>query len=140
MVYRWLADLVVVLHAAFVAFVVLGAVAVLRWPRIAWVHVPAAVWGVLIELLGWTCPLTPLENAWRARAAEVGYQGGFVEHYVLGALYPADLTRTIQWGLGALVLVLNAGAYGLLLVRRRGAGSSRDAPSRRHGPSTGWRP
>ncbi len=121
-VYQWLADLVVVLHAAFVAFVVLGGLAVMRWPRLAWAHIPAAAWGVVIEFMGWTCPLTPLENAWRARAAGAGYQGGFVEHYLLGALYPAGLTRSVQWGLGAIVLVLNAGAYGVLLVRRRHRG------------------
>jgi hypothetical protein len=119
MAYRWLADLVVVVHATFVAFVVLGALAVVRWPRLAWVHVPAAVWGVLIEFLGWVCPLTPLENAWRARAAGAGYQGGFIEHYVIGALYPEGLTRALQWELGTVVLVLNAGAYGMLLARRR---------------------
>lgn len=140
MAYRWLADLVVVVHVAFVAFVVLGALAVMRWPRVAWVHVPAAIWGVLVEVLGWTCPLTPLENAWRARAAGAGYQGGFVEHYVLGALYPADLTRAVQWGLGALVLVLNAVAYGVLLARRCGGGSSHDSPPRRDGAAPQWRP
>jgi Protein of Unknown function (DUF2784) len=121
-VYQWLADLVVVLHAAFVAFVVLGGLAVMRWPRLAWVHVPAAAWGVLIEFMGWTCPLTPLENAWRARASGAGYQGGFVEHYLLAALYPAGLTRSLQWGLGTVVLVLNAGAYCMLLARWRRRG------------------
>jgi len=118
----WLADLVVVLHAAFVAFVVLGALAVLRWPRLAWVHVPAAVWGVLIEFMGWTCPLTPLENELRARASGAGYRGGFVEHYLLATLYPAGLTRSIQWELGTVVLVLNAGSYCMLLARRRRRG------------------
>jgi hypothetical protein len=140
MVYRWLADLVVIVHVAFVAFVVLGALAVMRWPRVAWIHVPAALWGVLVEFLGWTCPLTPLENAWRARAAGAGYQGGFVDHYVLGALYPADLTRTVQWGLGALVLVVNAVAYGILLTRQRGGGSSPPLPPRRDRVASGRRP
>jgi hypothetical protein len=119
MLSRWLADLVVVVHAAFVAFVVLGAVAVLRWPRLAWVHVPAAIWGVLIEFAGWTCPLTPLENALRSRAGEAGYAGGFVEHYIVATLYPGGLTRAIQYALGAAVLAINVGVYALVIRRRR---------------------
>lgn len=139
MVYRWLAELVVVCHVAFVAFVVLGALVVVRWPRAAWVHVPAVAWGVLVEVYGWTCPLTPLENAWRAQAAEAGYQGDFVEHYLLGALYPAGLTRTVQWGLGALVLVLNVGVYAILLARRRQPATPREGPAAgREGVSTPW--
>jgi hypothetical protein len=119
MIFRWLADGVAVLHAAFVAFVVLGGLLVLRWPRLAWAHVPAAVWGVLIEFGGWICPLTPLENALRARAGQAGYAGGFVEHYVLRVLYPERLTREIQWVIGTVVLVLNALVYGSLWMRRR---------------------
>jgi hypothetical protein len=119
MIFRWLADGVAVLHAAFVAFVVLGGLLVLRWPRLAWAHVPAAVWGVLIEFGGWICPLTPLENALRARAGQAGYAGGFVEHYVLRVLYPEGLTREVQWVIGTVVLVLNALVYGSLWMRRR---------------------
>jgi hypothetical protein len=119
MIFRWLADGVAVLHAAFVAFVVLGGLLVLRWPRLAWFHVPAAVWGVLIEFGGWICPLTPLENALRARAGQAGYAGGFVEHYVLRVLYPEGLTREVQWVIGTVVLVLNALVYGSLWMRRR---------------------
>jgi len=118
-IYRWLADALLAVHAAFVAFVVLGGLAVLRWPKLAWVHVPAAAWGALIEFRGWICPLTPLENAWRMRAGEVGYTGGFIEHYLLPALYPAGLTRPTQWVLGAGVLVANLGAYGVLYRRWR---------------------
>jgi hypothetical protein len=119
MIFRWLADGVAVLHAAFVAFVVLGGLLVVRWPRLAWFHVPAAVWGVLIEFGGWICPLTPLENALRARAGQAGYAGGFVEHYVLRVLYPEGLTREVQWVIGTVVLVLNALVYGSLWMRRR---------------------
>jgi hypothetical protein len=119
MIFRWLADGVAVLHAAFVAFVVLGGLLVLRWPRLAWFHVPAAVWGVLIEFGGWICPLTPLENTLRARAGQAGYAGGFVEHYVLRVLYPEGLTREVQWVIGTVVLVLNALVYGSLWMRRR---------------------
>jgi hypothetical protein len=118
-IYRWLADALLTVHAAFVCFVVLGGLAVLRWPRLAWVHVPAAAWGALIEFSGWICPLTPLENAWRVRAGEVGYNGGFIEHYLLPTLYPAGLTRPTQWVLGIGVLVVNVGAYGLLYHRMR---------------------
>lgn len=111
MLYRWLADWLVTMHAAFVAFVVLGGLAVVRWPRLAWVHGPAAIWGAFIEFSGWICPLTPLENAWRARAGEAGYTGGFIQHYLLRALYPAGLTRATQFLLGAGVVILNVAAY-----------------------------
>ena len=87
------ADAVVVLHVCFVLFVLLGGLLALRWPRLTWVHVPAALWGVVIELGGWICPLTPLENALRQRGGSAGYHGDFVEHYILPVLYPAGLTR-----------------------------------------------
>jgi hypothetical protein len=119
MPYRLLADLVLVLHAAFVVFVVLGALLVLRWPRIAWVHVPVALWGAGIEFVGGICPLTPLENHWRRLAGELGYPGGFVEHYVVSALYPDGLTRTVQIVLGALVVVVNVTIYAWAVRRNR---------------------
>lgn len=115
----FLADLVLLVHFAFVLFVVLGWILVLRWPKVAWIHVPAAVWGFLIEVGGWICPLTPLENSLRRQAGEAGYSGGFVEHYVLPILYPEGLTRTVQLVLGALVLVVNGAAYGYMWWRRR---------------------
>ena len=111
MSYRLLADLVLVVHAAFVVFVMLGGVAVLRWPRLAWVHLPAAIWGAGIEFSGGICPLTPLENHWRQLAGEQGYTGGFVEHYVVAALYPEGLTRGLQIALGLAVLAVNAAVY-----------------------------
>ena len=117
--YGLLADLVVVLHAAFVVFVVAGGFLAIRRPRLAWIHVPVAVWGAAIEFGGWVCPLTPLENDLRARAGEAGYSGGFVDHYLYPVLYPVGLTERHQWVLGGLVLLLNAVAYGLLLRRRR---------------------
>jgi Protein of Unknown function (DUF2784) len=119
--YRLLADLVLILHAGFVAFVVLGAVLALRWPRIAWVHVPVVLWGAGIEFLGGICPLTPLENHWRRLAGELGYPGGFVEHYVMSALYPDGLTRQVQLVLGALVLLVNVLIY-TWVFRRRSCG------------------
>ncbi|MGH7899415.1 MAG: DUF2784 domain-containing protein [Candidatus Binatia bacterium] len=117
--YRLAADLVLVGHFAFVAFVVLGGLLVLRWPRMAWAHVPAALWGVLIEYSGSLCPLTPLEIAWRERGGEAGYPGGFVEHYVTAVLYPQGLTREHQIVLGTLVLAINAALYSVLILRGR---------------------
>ena len=120
--YRVLADLVVGVHALFVAFVVVGGLLVLRWPWVAALHVPAAVWGALIEFQGWICPLTPLENALRAAAGQAGYRGGFIEHYLLPVLYPAGLTRSVQLVLGALVIVVNVVVYAVVvwrLARRR---------------------
>jgi hypothetical protein len=121
LLYRIAADLVVLIHAAFVAFVVVGGVLAIAWPRVAWVHVPCALWGVLIEFGGWICPLTPLENALRHRAGDAGYPGGFVEHYVLAAIYPAGLTRTTQWVLGTLVTAINLAVYAYIVARHRRA-------------------
>lgn len=118
--YAILADLLVVVHLAFVVFVVLGGLLVLRWRRTAWLHVPAAVWGALIELRGWVCPLTPWENRLRRLAGDAGYTGGFIEHYVLPVLYPGALTRQIQIGLGLAVIVLNVVIYGAVVLRSRG--------------------
>lgn len=119
MTYRLLADAVVVLHFAFVLFVVFGGLAVLRWPRLAWLHVPAAAWGALIEFGGWICPLTPLENALRERGGDLGYSGGFIDRYVTGLIYPHGLTRTMQFAAGALVLAINALVYWRLWSHRQ---------------------
>jgi hypothetical protein len=119
LIYRALADLVLVVHSGFVLFVVLGGLLVVRWTRVAWLHVPAAIWGVLIEYSGWICPLTPLENSFRVRGGEAGYSGGFIEHYVLPTLYPAGLTRSTQIVLGSVVLILNLTAYSIVVARLR---------------------
>jgi uncharacterized membrane protein YhhN len=113
-----LADLVVLLHFAFVLFVIFGGLLVLRWPRLAHVHLPVALYGALIELVGWICPLTPLEKRLRESAGLEGYQGGFVEHYILPVLYPAGLTREVQWILGMLVLGINLVVYAVVLRKR----------------------
>ena len=117
--YRIAADLVVALHFAFITFVILGGFVAWRWPRVAWLHVPIALWGALIEFAGWICPLTPLENALRRSAGDAGYAGGFIEHYVIPVVYPAGLTPAFQVALGVGVLAVNGIAYGVLLSRRR---------------------
>jgi hypothetical protein len=118
LIYRGLAAAILTLHFGFVLFVVAGGLLVLRWPRLAWLHVPAAVWGALIEYSGWICPLTPLENSFRTRGGESGYSGGFIEHYIQPVLYPAGLSRGTQIILGSLVLLVNLTAYGVVLARR----------------------
>ena len=123
MPYRLLADLVVGVHALFVAFVIAGGLLALRWPWVAAVHLPAAVGGALIEFRGGVCPLTPLENSLRASAGQAGYEGGFIEHYLLPVLYPAGLTRGVQLSLGALVIAVNLVVYALVLRRRLARGS-----------------
>ena len=119
MIYRWLADGVLLLHLGFVLFVVLGGLLVLRWPGVAWLHLPAAIWGVLIEYTGWICPLTPLENSFRTRGGQTGYSGSFIQHYIQPLLYPAGLTRSTQVALGSLLLILNLAAYGVAISRKR---------------------
>lgn len=119
MIYRVLADLVLVIHLAFVLFVVLGGLLVPRWPRLAWLHLPAAVWGVLIEYSGWICPLTPLENSLRVKGGEAGYTTGFIQHYIQPTLYPSGLTRPTQLVLGSIVLLLNLAAYAIVFRRSR---------------------
>jgi hypothetical protein len=120
---RALATGVLVLHLAFVLFVVLGGILAVRWPRVAWVHLPAAGWGAWVEFAGWLCPLTPLENALRRQAGLARYESGFVEQYLLPILYPAALTRELQWGLGASVLLVNVVIYAWALrVRARRSG------------------
>ena len=114
-----LADLVLVLHAAFVAFVALGGFLVIARPRLAWVHVPAALWGAGIELTGAICPLTPLENELRMRAGRAAYEGDFVGRYLLPVLYPEGLTRDAQLMLGVAVVAGNALLYLIAFRRRR---------------------
>ena len=119
MVYRFMADLVLVVHLAFVAFVVFGGFLVWRWRRLAWVHVPVALWGAAIAATGFTCPLTPLENRLQRLGGRAGYQGGFIEHYVTAVLYPAGLTREAQLVLSAGVLALNLVVYWRVVVLSR---------------------
>jgi hypothetical protein len=118
------ADVVLIVHFTFVAFVIAGGALVLRWPRLAWLHVPAVFWGAVVEFAGWICPLTPLENGLRGAAGEAPYAGDFVEHYLVALLYPQGLTRDLQLLFGLLVIAVNALFYALVLFRMRGG----DAP------------
>jgi hypothetical protein len=111
MLYRLLADATALLHLAFILFVVLGALLVVRWPRLMALHLPAAVWGVLIEFGGWYCPLTNVENYFLHRAGEAGYKGGFVSHYIFSMIYPAGLTRGLEIAIGVFVLAVNVALY-----------------------------
>jgi hypothetical protein len=121
MAYSVLADLVLLVHLAFLLFVAVGGFAVLRRPGLAWIHLPAVAWGVLIEYAGWICPLTPLEVWLRRRGGGAGYEGGFIEHYVTAFLYPEGLTRAWQVALGTLALLVNAAIYWRTLEKRRRA-------------------
>jgi hypothetical protein len=114
MTYPLLADLVLIAHLAFVAFVLFGGLLVLKWRRIAWLHLPAAVWGAVVEFTGWICPLTPLENWLRTQSGEATYARDFVGRYLPPILYPDALTPDIQVVLGALVLMVNLAIYGWL--------------------------
>jgi hypothetical protein len=114
-----MADLIVLVHFAFVVFVVLGGLLALRWPLVVWLHVPAVIWGAVVEFTGWICPLTPLENRLRAASGEASYQGDFIAHYILPALYPDGLTRQDQLMLGAVALAINIAIYAVVIARKR---------------------
>ena len=119
MLNRIAADLTLVLHLGFIVFVVVGAVGALRWPKLAWLHVPAAAWGVWIEISGGVCPLTTLENRFRLRAGGEGYATSFVEHYLLPVIYPGGLTPPVQLLLAAAVVMINVSLYSYVLRRAR---------------------
>lgn len=111
MIYWLLADALLLLHLAFILFVVSGGLLIARKPGLVWLHLPAVIWGALIEFMGWICPLTPLENHFRKLSGESGYAGGFIEHYLLPLIYPEALTAAAQYVLGSLVLAANALIY-----------------------------
>lgn len=104
-------DVIVVLHFLFVIFVLLGGLLLLKWKKAAWLHVPAVIWGILVELNGWLCPLTPLENQLRSKAGLGMYDGDFVMHYIMPILYPAELTRSTQILFGTIVIIVNLSIY-----------------------------
>ena len=119
MIYRIAADGVLLVHLGFILFVVFGGLFALRFRFAPWVHLPAAVWGIGIEMLGGICPLTHLENWLRREAGEVGYAGSFIEHYLLPLIYPAGLTRAMQLWLAGFALIANILIYGIVIARRR---------------------
>jgi len=122
MFYSVVADALVVFHLLFILFVILGALLVLRWRALIWLHLPAVAWGMAVEFLHLYCPLTPWENAMRMKAGSSRYEGDFVGHYLLPLIYPSGLTPEIQSGLGALVLMINLVAYWMVIKRWRRAG------------------
>lgn len=113
-----LAELIVLLHFLFIIFVVLGALFSLRWRWMMWVHIPAAVWGSLLEVFAWPCPLTGVENWLRLRAGTQGYAEGFIGHYLLPVIYPSGLTREIQYWLGGMVVMINVCIYLYIITKR----------------------
>ena len=125
---RLLADAVLLLHGLFILFAVFGGLLAWRWPRLAWLHLPAAAWAGWVVSAGWICPLTPLENALRRSAGEAGYGGGFIEHYLTALIYPEGLTRPVQIALGLGVLLFNVVLYAWLLLSRRRKAARQNAP------------
>ena len=121
MIYRLAADAVVIFHFCFVAFVVTGGLIVLRWRRVAWLHLPAVAWGVYVEFSGRLCPLTPLENSLREWGGRDTYQEGFVDHYIMPVLYPEGLTHELQIWIGCAIFLINAVCYSVFLYRYQAA-------------------
>lgn len=119
MLWRMAADALVLVHLGFILFVLLGGLLLLRWPRLIWLHIPAVAWGIVVECLHLGCPLTPWENQLRRAAGQAGYDGGFIEHYLIPLIYPAGLTPQIQLYLGAIVVLVNLSVYAWLIWRWR---------------------
>ena len=119
MLYVLLADLALLLHLAFILFAIAGGLIILRYPRWAWLHLPAVAWGGAVEFCGWFCPLTDLENYWRHLAGGSGYDRSFIDHYLTPLIYPDGLTRNVQILLGLFVLTINLLVYGWLLYRKQ---------------------
>ncbi|MCH7886777.1 MAG: DUF2784 domain-containing protein [Candidatus Marinimicrobia bacterium] len=129
MPYKFLADLVLLIHFTFILFVVFGGFTVLKWRWIIYYHIPAALWGAVIEITGWVCPLTPLEIELRVRAGSGFYTEGFIDHYLIPIVYPPGLTRQLQYYLAAGVIIINAAAYYLVWRKYR---NSQDLLKSRH--------
>ena len=119
MLYRLLADLVLVLHLAFALFALFGGVLILRYPKLLRIHLPALLWGVAVQWADWICPLTPLENYLRRLGGEAGYPGGFVEYFVLKVLYPENLSLDLRYALGLALIVVNAAVYLYVVIIQR---------------------
>ena len=115
--YSIAADVLVIVHLAFIVFVMLGGLLLLKWRWLIYLHLPAVAWGILVELFGWLCPLTPLEQHFRILAGETGYSGGFVQHYLLPVIYPAGLTREVQILIAISVIAINLAIYSMIYVK-----------------------
>lgn len=124
MIYPLISTGLVILHLGFVSFVVMGGLLCLKWRKLIWIHIPAVIWGIVIELSGWICPLTPLENFFRQKAGGSAYEGDFILRYLLPILYPESLTRQIQWLLALAVIVINTGIYYIIIYRRNNGSNS----------------
>jgi len=118
MIYNILSNLVVLMHLLFIVFVCLGALLVLKWPKVAWIHIPFALWGVIVEYMNIVCPLTPLENHFRRMAGRGIYETDFIDRYIIPLIYPVALTRNLQFILGSVVLILNLSIYGYIVYKR----------------------
>lgn len=126
MIFRLLADLVLILHLAFVAFAAFGGLLALRWPRILWLHLPALLWGVVVQWADWICPLTPLESHLRLLAGDEVFAGGFIERFVMQILYPETLTLELRYVLGLMLIAVNVAVYAYVAIvraRRKAAAS-----------------
>ncbi len=119
MFYRLTADLLLVAHLLFIVLVLVGGLLVLRWPRFAWAHLPIVVWGFLVELMGWVCPLTPLEQSLRRAAGDGAYRGSFIEHYLVPLIYPEGMTHSTRMLFAAIVATFNILIYTGLYLRHR---------------------
>lgn len=116
---HFFADALIIVHLSFIVFVLFGALLLLKWPKMILLHLPCLVWGILVEFMGWYCPLTPLENTFRKQAGLEMYSGDFVMQYIMPVIYPPELTRGFQIIFGAIVLIMNLVIYGYLIWRRR---------------------
>jgi hypothetical protein len=117
MLYSVAADSLVFLHLAFIVFVMLGGLLQLKWRWLIYLHLPAVTWGILVELRGWLCPLTPLEQHFRTLAGDNGYSGGFVEHYLMPIIYPAGLTHDLQLLFSLCVITVNLVIYTVIYIK-----------------------
>jgi Protein of Unknown function (DUF2784) len=128
--FELLSGLTVIVHLVFVIFVIAGGLVVIKWPWLMSLHIPAVIWAAAVELFGWICPLTPLENWFRQRSGQSLYETDFVERWVLPVLYPHDLTRQVQIVLGLFVIIVNLVVYARLYTRIRGQKSSNNDAGR----------
>ncbi|TAJ09414.1 DUF2784 domain-containing protein [Marinilabiliaceae bacterium JC017] len=117
MIFQILADLTIIIHGLFILFILFGALLAFRWKRIIWFHLPLAIWGAMVEYFHWICPLTPLENHFRRLSGEAGYEGDFIEQYLIPVIYPENLTPQFQIIFGSIVVVINLIIYSSLVYK-----------------------